>query len=110
MNRIHPTAVVGPEVHLGQGNTIGPGVVLLGPLWIGDDNWFGAQGVIGAPAEISGVHHGAAWDGDLVGTGLTIGSRNVFREFVTVHQGHYEQTSVGSDCYIMNKSYVAHDG
>jgi UDP-N-acetylglucosamine acyltransferase len=31
-NAIHPTAVIGPEADLGSGNTIGPGVVLLGPL------------------------------------------------------------------------------
>ena len=37
-NAIHPTAVIGPEVDLGSGNTFGPGVVLLGPLRIADDN------------------------------------------------------------------------
>jgi UDP-N-acetylglucosamine acyltransferase len=110
MNCIHPTATIGPEVELGTGNTVGPGVVLLGPLTVGDDNWFGAHTVIGAPAEIRGIEHGAAWDGRLVGTGLSVGSRNVFREFVTVHQGHYDTTSVGSDCYLMNKTYVGHDG
>jgi UDP-N-acetylglucosamine acyltransferase len=110
MNAIHPSAVVGPEVVLGSGNVIGPGVVLLGPLVVGDDNWFGAHSVIGAPAEIRGIDHGAAWDGQVVGTGLTIGSRNVFREYVTIHQGHYATTQVGSDCYIMNKVYVGHDG
>ena len=67
-NSIHPSAVLGPGVHLGSGNTIGPGVVLLGPLHIGDDNWIGAHAVIGAPAEIKGIDHGAAWDGELVGT------------------------------------------
>ena len=86
MNMIHASAVIGPGVDLGSGNTIGPGVVLLGPLQIGDDNWIGAHAVLGAPAEIKGIEHGAAWNGDLVGTGLTIGSGNVFREFVTVHQ------------------------
>jgi len=110
MNSIHPSAVVGPGVELGSGNTIGPGVVLLGPMKIGDGNWFGANTVIGAPAEIRGIEHGRAWDGELVGTGITIGSGNVFREFVTIHQGHYDRTSVGSDCYIMNKVYVGHDG
>ena len=110
MNFIHPSAVVGPQVELGSGNTIGPGVVLLGPLTIGDDNWVGAHTVIGAPAEIRGIEHGAAWDGDLVGTGLTIGSRNVFREYVTIHQGHYDRTVVGDDCYLMNKVYIGHDG
>ena len=109
-NAIHPTAVIGPEVDLGSGNTIGPGVVLLGPLRIGDDNWFGAHTVVGAPAEIRGTDHGAAWDGRVVGAGVTIGSGTVVREMVTIHQGHHERTLVGSGCYLMNKVYVAHDG
>ena len=82
-NAIHPTAVIGPEVDLGSGNTIGPGVVLFGPLQIGDDNWFGAHTVVGAPAEIRGTDHGAAWDGRVVGAGVTIGSGTVVREMVT---------------------------
>jgi UDP-N-acetylglucosamine acyltransferase len=109
-NSVHPSAVIGPGVHLGTGNTIGPGVVLLGPLRIGNDNWFGAHAVIGGPAEIKGIDHGAAWNGELVGTGVTIGSGNVFRELVTVHQGHYDRTVIGSGCYLMNKVYVGHDG
>ena len=36
-NSIHPTAVLGPGVSLGSGNTIGPGVILLGPLHLGND-------------------------------------------------------------------------
>ena len=48
-NSVHPSAVLGPDVHLGSGNTIGPGVVLLGPLRIGNDNWIGAHAVIGGP-------------------------------------------------------------
>ncbi len=109
-NSIHPSAVLGPGVSLGSGNTIGPGVVLLGPLRLGNDNWIGAHAVLGGPAEIKGIDHGAAWDGDLVGTGLTIGSGNVFRELVTVHQGHYDTSVIGSGCYFMNKVYIGHDG
>jgi UDP-N-acetylglucosamine acyltransferase len=110
MNTIHPSAVISPEVQIGDGNIIGPGVVLLGPLTIGDSNWFGAHSVLGAPAEIRGIDHGIAWDGALVGTGLAVGSRNVFREYVTVHQGHYDSTSIGDDGYFMNKVYIGHDG
>ncbi len=111
MNTIHPAAVVGPEVELGLRNTVGPGVVLLGPLVIGDDNWFGAYSVVGAPAEVRGIDHGAGWEAErLVGTGVTIGSGNVLREYVTVHQGHYDRTRIGSDCYLMNKVYIGHDG
>ncbi len=108
-NSIHPSAVIGPEVTLGEGNTVGPHAVLLGPLVLGDNNWIGAHAVIGAPAEIYGIDHGAAWSGALVGTGVQIGSSNVFREYVTVHQGHYDVTTVGDGCYIMNKVYLAHD-
>jgi UDP-N-acetylglucosamine acyltransferase len=109
-NSVHHSALLGPDVHLGSGNTIGPGVILLGPLHIGNDNWIGAHAVIGGPAEIKGIDHGAAWNGELVGTGVTIGSGNVFRELVTVHQGHYDTSVIGSGCYFMNKVYIGHDG
>lgn len=110
MNRVHHTAVIGPGVELGTGNTIGPYAVLLGPLLLGDDNWVGPHVVLGTPAEIAGTEHAAAWAGDQVGSGLRIGSRNVLREYTTIHQGHYGVTVVGDDCYLMNKVYVGHDG
>jgi UDP-N-acetylglucosamine acyltransferase len=109
-NRIHPTAVVGPGVELGSGNVIGPYVVLLGPCRIGDDNWIGAHVVLGAPPEIRGFDHGAAWDGELSGAGVEIGDRTTLREFTTVHSGSAHPTRIGSDCFIMNKVYVGHDG
>lgn len=109
-NRIHPTAVVGPGVELGSRNVIGPYVVLQGPCVIGDDNWIGAHVVLGAPPEIRGFDHGAAWDGELVGAGVQLGSGNTLREYVTVHSGSVEPTQIGSDCFVMNKVYVGHDG
>ncbi len=110
MNSIHPSAFVSEHVTMGSGNIIGPGVVLLGPMTIGDDNWFGVNSVFGAPAEIRGTDHGEAWHDRAVGTGVVIGHHNVFREFVTIHQGHYDVTSIDDDCYLMNKVYVGHDG
>jgi len=110
VNRIHPTAIVGPGVELGTGNVIGPYVVLLGPCRIGDDNWIGAHVVLGAPPEIRGHDHGAAWDGDLVGSGVEVGDRTTLREYTTVHSGSAHPTRVGSDCFIMNKVYIGHDG
>jgi UDP-N-acetylglucosamine acyltransferase len=115
VNTVHPTAVIGPGVQLGSGNTIGPYAVLIGPAHLGDGNWIGPHVVIGTPAEIRGIDHGdqlAASPGaveDAVGTGVTIGHRNVLREFTTVHQGHFAQTVLGDDCYVMNKVYIAHD-
>lgn len=109
-NRIHPTAVVGPGVELGTGNVIGPYAVLTGPCRIGDDNWIGAHVVLGAPPEVRGFDHGAAWDGDLVGAGVSVGDRTTLREFTTVHSGSAHSTRIGSDCFVMNKVYVGHDG
>jgi UDP-N-acetylglucosamine acyltransferase len=110
MNVIHPSAVIGDGVVLGDGNTVGPNVVLLGPLAIGDDNWFGAGVTIGTPPEVRGVPHTAAWAEESPDApGIRIGSRNVFREYTLVHQGWHETTRIGDDCFIMNKVYIAHD-
>jgi len=108
LNTVHPTAVLGDDVTLGDGNVIGAFAVLLGPLRLGDGNWIGAHTVLGGPAEIRGIEHGGPEGG--VGTGIEIGSNNVFREHVTVHQGHYARTRIGNDCYLMNRVYVGHDG
>jgi UDP-N-acetylglucosamine acyltransferase len=116
VNDVHPTAVVGSAVTMGQGNVVGPYVVILGPVSLGDGNWIGPHVVIGTPAEIRGSDHGrldghptGAHGPGVVSTGIRIGHRNVVREFTTIHQGHYAQTVVGDDCYLMNKVYVGHD-
>jgi UDP-N-acetylglucosamine acyltransferase len=109
MNAVHPSAVVDDGVVLGEGNVIGPYAVILGPATIGDGNWFGPHVVVGTPAEIRGIDHGDRVPGAQVGTGVHIGSRNVLREYTTVHQGHYAVTLVGDDCYLMNKVYIGHD-
>jgi UDP-N-acetylglucosamine acyltransferase len=109
VNDIHPTAVVASAVEMGRDNVIGPYAVILGPVRLGDGNWVGPHVVIGAPAEIRGTDHGDSANTGLIGTGIRIGHRNVLREFMIVHQGHYAQTVVGDDCYLMNKVYIAHD-
>ena len=107
MNHVHPTAVLGDDVVIGSDNVIGAFAVILGPARIGDRNWIGPHVVIGTPAEIRGIDHGAAAGG--LGTGIDIGDGNVIREYTTVHQGHYARTVIGDGCYLMNKCYIAHD-
>jgi UDP-N-acetylglucosamine acyltransferase len=109
-NRIHATALVGPGVELGSDNVVGPYAVLLGPCRIGDDNWIGPHVVLGTPPEVRHHDHGAAWDGDVVGEGVEIGNGTTLREYTTVHSGSAQTTRLGSDCYVMNKVYVGHDG
>lgn len=108
MNVVHPQAVVGPEVTMGSGNTIGPFAVLMGRVTLGDDNWIGSGVTIGAPPEVRGWEHPSSWD-DVSGGGVDIGHRNVIREYAQIHQGWKSITSVGDDAFIMNQVYVAHD-
>ncbi|MDQ3735193.1 MAG: UDP-N-acetylglucosamine acyltransferase [Actinomycetota bacterium] len=108
-NRIHPTAVIGPHVQLGDGNIIGPFVVLIG-CRMGDDNWVGPHVVIGTPPEIRGHAHPAGWDDVDEGYGVSIGDRTTLREYTTVSAGSQAPTTVGDDCFLMNKVYVGHDG
>jgi UDP-N-acetylglucosamine acyltransferase len=113
-NRIHPTAVVGEAVHMGDGNVVGPYAVLLGPSRIGDDNWIGPHATLGAPAERRAGPHPAAWDGepgggDLAGGGVEIGCDNVIREYVSVHQGSVGPTRLGDGGYLMTGSHLGHD-
>ena len=78
-NRIHPTAVIGPEVKLGSGNVIGPYAVLQGPLTLGDDNYVSAHVCLGGLAEVRGHDFQPVWEEPYDGEPLFIGSRNVFK-------------------------------
>ncbi|WP_114423699.1 UDP-N-acetylglucosamine acyltransferase [Nocardioides houyundeii] len=108
-NRIHPTAILGPEVELGQGNTIGPYVVISGPVRIGDDNFFSPHVSIGAAADVRGHHLDPGWEEPTRDSGVVIGSRNVFKEFSSVTQGWAHETRVGDDAFLMGKAHVSHD-
>lgn len=102
MNHIHETAYVGPDVILGDNNYIGPYCYITGHTTIGSDNHFEAFCSIGSPAE----HRDYFKDN----TGLTsIGSGNVFREYVTVNAGTIETTAMGNDNIMLRGSHVGHD-
>ncbi|PXY31839.1 UDP-N-acetylglucosamine acyltransferase [Prauserella muralis] len=114
-NRIHPTALIGDGVELGDGNVIGPYTVIVGPTRIGDGNWIGPHVTIGTPAEDRNGPHPVAWDdgtaGDpaLDGHGVRIGDGNRIREYVSIHQGTRRETTVGDGGYLLRGSHVGHD-
>jgi UDP-N-acetylglucosamine acyltransferase len=108
VNRIHPTAVLGPGVELGDGNVVGPYTVIAGPTVLGDANWIGPHVTIGTPAEDRDGPH-PAWDDEPAGAGVRIGSRNRIREYVSVHQGTRRATVLGDGGYYLRGSHVAHD-
>jgi UDP-N-acetylglucosamine acyltransferase len=108
-NDVHPTAVLGPQVELGDGNVIGPFCVLQGPVLMGDGNFLSAHVSIGAAAEVRGHPLVPSWREPSDEGGVVIGSRNLFKEFVSVNTGWQDQTVVGDECMFMSKAYVAHD-
>ena len=102
MNDIHPTAVIGDHVLMGDGNFIGPYCYFTGELEIGNNNRFEAYCSIGGRPE-----HTEHWHKD----GRTlIGSDGTFREYSTIHGGTNELlTFVGDNVIMLRGSYVAHD-
>jgi UDP-N-acetylglucosamine acyltransferase len=118
---VHPTAIVSPQARLGQGVSIGPGTVVEEGTVIGDGCEIRAHAVVKRGTRLgegSRVHEGAVLGGepqDLAfggqETGLVIGDRNVIREGATIHRSTKEggATVVGSDCFLMAYTHVAHD-
>ena len=118
---IHPTAIIDPAAHLGEGVEIGPycligpdvtlgdrcqlhsHVVMAGPAVIGADNIFYPFGCIGQRTQ------------DLKYTGepthLEIGHGNTFREFATVHRATAPGgvTRIGNGGNFLSYCHVAHD-
>lgn len=101
---VGPYAFIGEDVSLGRGTTVGPHASLEGPAVFGEENRIFAHAALGyAPQDVT-------YRGEK--TRLVVGSRNVFREFVTLHRGTvtgHGETVVGDDNYFMVSSHIAHD-
>lgn len=101
--RVGPYAVIGEDVEIGAGTTIGPHAVIHPHVRLGAGNSVHAHAVLGdLPQDV-------AFSGEL--TRLEIGDRNRIRENVTVHRASQPDrlTRIGSDCFLMAGSHVAHD-
>ncbi len=118
---IHPTAVVAQDVQLGEDTEVGPLVVIESGAVIGSHCRIGAHAVIRGSTRMGNgnqVFEGAVLGGppqDLkyhdTESYLQIGDCNVFREGVTVHKAtkHGASTRIGSHCFLMAYSHVAHE-
>lgn len=109
MNTIHPSAIIGPNVTMGEGNTIGPFAVLAGTIRLGNHNWIGSGVKLGVPPEVRSFGHDEDWLELPEGAGLVIGDGNVIREDAQIHSGWHAATRVGNDAFLMNQVYIAHD-
>lgn len=119
---IHPTAYIAPDVSLPEDVTIGPFAVIESGVEMGQGCQIGAHAVVqqyvkmgdgnilhphavlgGLPQDVSFKPETVSW--------LKIGDNNVFREGFTAHRASKEnaETRIGSGCFFMNNSHVAHD-
>lgn len=105
MNEIHPTAIIGENVKLGNGNKILPYTIILGPTEIGDDNIIGPHVVIGSPGQDT---RNPRYDSS--NCFIKIGSRNIIREFTAIQKPCYEDiTILGNDIFLMQSVHIPHD-
>ncbi len=102
--RVGHHCVIGPHVKVGRGTRLENNVTLTGHTVIGRNNHLFPGVVIGAePQDLS--YQGSP-------TQVIVGDSNVFRESVTINRATEKEdgiTSVGSNCYMMTCSHVAHD-
>lgn len=118
---IHPTAIVAPGAELGTDvvvgpysiidahamigarTVIGPHVRITGNTTIGDDCVIHTGAVLGEPPQDRKYNHEPTY--------LTIGSRNIIREYVTMHLavGEGKSTTVGDDNMFMAYSHIGHN-
>ncbi|MBS1256956.1 MAG: Acyl-[acyl-carrier-protein]--UDP-N-acetylglucosamine O-acyltransferase [Deltaproteobacteria bacterium] len=122
MNNIHPTSVIDDSVELGADLEIGPycrigsdvklgdgcrlisHVVIEGPSTIGNENSFFPYSYIGGEPQDLKYNQEK--------TQLIIGSKNTFREGVSVHRGTVGgggETVLGDENLLMGYVHVAHD-
>lgn len=105
MNNIHPTAIIGPRVLLGDNNTIYPNTVIYGPTRIGDDNIIGPNAVIGTPGQDTRSPRYDSSECQII-----IGNRNIIREFTAIQKPCYESlTILGNDIFLMQSVHIPHD-
>lgn len=100
--KVGPYAIVGAHVSLSEGVTIGSHAIVSGPTQLGEECQVYPHAVIGGDAQDKKFKGEEAF--------LTIGRRNIFREFTTVNRGtDGGSTSIGDDNLFMAYAHVAHD-
>lgn len=118
---IHPTAVIHPDVVMGEDVSIGPYAIIEENVTIGSRTEIASHVRIGrytTLGEDCQVHHGAVvgtvpqdkkFEGEK--TSLDVGDRTIIREFAMLNRGTraHGVTSVGHDALLMAYVHIAHD-
>lgn len=119
--KIHPTAVIDPSVSIGENCEVGPYCVLGAGVVLGAGCWLQNHVTVMGPTRLGEGNRVFSFcslgqqtqDLKYVGepTFLEVGSRNTFREFVTVNRGTApgSKTVIGSGGNFLAYSHIAHD-
>ena len=119
--RIHPTAVLSPEVELGENVEVGALAVIEGKVQIGNDCVIRPGAYLYGPLKMGRAN--SVYSGAILGerpqhlkysnepTWVEIGDNNIFREHVTIHRGttYSMKTTIGNDNFFMVNSHIGHD-
>jgi UDP-N-acetylglucosamine acyltransferase len=101
---VGPHCIVGPLVSIGSGTQLIGNVTIMGRVSLGRGNRIFPGAVLGGdPQDIS--YRGTD-------TQVIIGDDNLIREGVTINRGSEKEdgiTSLGSQCFLMAGSHIAHD-
>jgi UDP-N-acetylglucosamine acyltransferase len=119
---IHPTAIIAEDAILGENVHVSPFAVIESNVEIGDNCQIGTHAVVQRyvkmgvgnilhpHAVLGGLPQDLGFKADTV-SWLIIGDNNTFREGFTAHRASVVdgKTLIGSGCFFMNNSHVAHD-
>ncbi len=122
---IHSSAIISPEVEIGEDVTIGPYVTLNGKIQLGRGTRIESHVCIGMNlGHITIGEHNHFFSGSVIGmapqdlgynneeTSLVIGDNNIIREYSTIHLGTLKghgATTVGNNNLFMAYTHIAHD-
>lgn len=119
--QIHPTAVIDPGAQIGEDCQIGPYCVIGPNVELGPECWLQHHVSLNGPSRIGRGNRFFAFSSigqvtqDLKYTEeptyLSVGDKNTFREFVTVHRGTSpgSVTRIGNGGNFLAYSHIAHD-
>ena len=103
--KIGNSVIIEGDVQIGDNTIIDHNVIIRGTTKIGRDNWIYPYCIIGTEPQ-----NRASKDTIPSNNKIIIGDGNIIREFTTVHLPTVnKKTFVGSHCYIMANSHIAHD-
>ncbi len=119
--KIHPTAIIDARAELGEDVEVGPYAVIEDDVQVGKGCKIGPHVYLARGARLS--ENVQVFKGAVIATApqdlkfkgeysvVEIGARTIVREFATIHRGTEAtgRTVVGSDCFLMAYSHVAHD-